>query len=133
MKVGADIFGMGGSVPAYNFIQPVMHERPVDQMTPRLQIIELILKAVDKYVQDTVYEIDKKPFKIGRDLAVIMGACEQKGKKSHFINLDIELIKQLILHDGEDTYQGGLKMINPDARKQMIIDAYNFLEHLENS
>jgi hypothetical protein len=52
MKVGADIFGMGGSVPTYNFIQPVMHERPVDQMTPRLQIIELILKAVDKYVQD---------------------------------------------------------------------------------
>jgi hypothetical protein len=122
LKFGADIFGMHGSIPAYQFIQNLMLDRPEDRRTHNLKAIEHMLKSVDTLVRSWVTDMDEKSIR-DRNLAAMMCSHKHLGHASYLRNID-ENILRMILKDSDSHHQGGVGMIELVHRKKLIEDAF---------
>ena len=122
LKFGADIFGIHGSIPAYQFIQNFMLDMPEERRTHNLKAIERMLKAVDTLVRSWVTDMDEKAIR-DRNLAAMMCSHKKLGHASYLRTID-ENILGMILKDSDSHHQGGVGMIELVHRKKLIEDAF---------
>ena len=129
LQMGANLFGSHatGNKTVLQFLQDLMIADDTDtQQTLRWRSVEDMLIRVETLVRKWVTDSDRTEIE-QRVIAVMMGSFPSTEQKSLLSTIDPNLIRYLILSEGNRSYEHRMSTINPDFRKRLIKQAFNEL------
>ena len=129
LQMGANLFGSHatGNKTVLQFLQDLMTSDDSDtQQMLRWRSVQDMLIQVEKLVRKWVTDLDRTEIE-ERVLAVMMGSFPSTNQKSLLSTIDPNVVRYLIMSEGNRSYEYRMSTINPDVRKRLIKQAFNEL------